>query len=377
VLKGYVKRELRDKRLKQEILDILGRIFDEDMYRNGAPYVKEQTLNFCRVKKLDMALLKAHREAHSPNPNFDNVRRIVQNGLRVATDKRLTEYKKTFEDRVRAVNETVPRVPLGLHHIDVDVLRGGFPVKKYGVFLTFTGGGKTHYLVHIGASAMRAGKTVLHLSLEDDENDVSMRYDANFSGYPATVFLASKQIQEAVAKIIEQVPGHLFIKEYPGRTASVLTIRNHIEKLIEDGNKPDLVLVDYISEIKPTDKRERRHELAEISRDLRAVAVEYEVALWTAAQSQRYTMRKKVVKLEEIGEAYEIAHPADFFMTLGQSIRDEDEGVCKLYVAKNKTGVGGQLYVAEFQKHLSRFKIKDQLDASVFEAADAGYHVGE
>ena len=378
VLRGYVAKEINDPRLKSGILDILDRIFTDDMMKSGAGYVKENALNFCRVKSLKNALLKAYQATDRPNPNFDQVSRIVRNGLKITSNAKLTEYKKTFMDRVRAVNETVPRIPTGLDRIDADVLRGGLPVKKYGIVITFTSGGKTHMLVHLGASALLAGKTVLHLSLEDDENDVSLRYDSNISGIASADFLLDVAKQRVVQDIIEKVPGKLFIKEYPGRTVTAQMIRNLIERMIENGNKPDLVLVDYISEMQPDTKRERRHELAEVSRDFRATAVEYELALWTAAQSQRYTTGKKIVKLDQIAESHEIVHPADFCLTIGQNHKDAEDGVCKLYVAKNKTGIDGHVYVANFQKHLSRFAIKDQIDASsLLDMDSSGFNLTE
>lgn len=231
-------------------------------------------------------------------------------------------------------------------------------------------------MVQLGAAAMRDGKTVLHLSLEDDEIDVALRYDSNLSGIPSRDFLYDTDKQRYVEERLGRVPGKLFIKEYPSRTASVQTIRAHIEKMADDGIKPDLVLVDYISEIKPVDKRERRHELAEISRDLKGVAGEYEVALWTAAQAQRYAMRQKVVKLEQIGEAFEMAHPCDFMLTIGQNPLDNQNGVCRLCVAKNKLGPDLQVYMANFPKDLSRFYITEKVDVAVLNAESVGFNMG-
>lgn len=373
VLQTAISKEVQDKRLKGEMIEILKRIFEDPTYKNGASYTKANVLNFCRVKRLDQSLVKAHQMANQDGMiDFNAVCRTVQNGLQVVTQKNTTEYKSSFENRIKAVNEKVPRIPTGLTEIDA-VLRGGLPIKKYGIVMTFTSGGKTHMLVSLGKAALLAGYNVLHLSLEDDENDVALRYDASISGIPAEQFLINPELQRRVKSIIDKVPGNLYLKEYPGRTASVLTVRNHIERMIEDGCKPSLVLVDYISEMKPVDKRERRHELAEISRDFRATAVEYELALWTAAQSQRYTMRKKVVRLEEIGEAYEASHPADLMLTIGQTAKDATQGVCRLFIAKNKVGKDLQLYIADFQKDLSRFKIRETIDTSTLDVDSIGF----
>ncbi len=376
VLRTYVRDEYKiDKRLRDGMLGILDRVFSDKTHKSGASYTKENTLNFCRVQKLDRALVKAHTLAHLKEPNFDNIRRIVHNGLASVTAQSLTDYKKSFRDRVKAVTVASPRTSTGLPEFDDIVRTGGVgvPVKKLCIVMTFTSGGKTHFLVNIGAMNIRNGKTVLHLSLEDDENEVSLRYDSNLSGISAEDFLLDTEKQDLVERSINQWPGQLFIKEYPGRSVSILTIRNHIDRMIEDGHKPDVVIVDYISEIKPSEKRERRQELADISRDLRALAVEYELTMWTAAQSQRGTMRKNIVKLEQIGESFEATHPTDLMITIGQTSRDVEDNVCKLYIAKNKMGTDSQVYVADYLKNLSRFRIREQLDASTLDIDSIGF----
>ena len=368
-----------DKRLRSEILEIVNRIFSESLYRNGADYVKEHTLNFCRVQKLDQSLIKAYNMIHATNnANFDNVRRVIQNGFMYTSDKTLTNYKQTFDDRLLAVTENVPRVKTGFREIN-ELIRGGIgiPVKKLCLVLAFVSGGKTSMLVDMGCAAMCSGHNVLHISLEDEINDVCLKYDSNISGISAEAFLMDKANQKLVADALSKIPGNLYIKEYPGRTASILTIKNHIEKMIEEGNKPSVVIVDYIAEVKPADKRERRHELADISRDLRAIAVEYECVVWTAAQSQRGTVHKRIVKLEQIGEAFEITHPVDFMLTIGQTMKDAADGTCKLFVAKNKIGKDLKAYTATFSKELSRFAIKEELDASTLDLDSVGFNMDD
>jgi len=381
ILESYIKKNhSNDQRLLKEMINILCRVFDEPTYQSGAEYVKEHVSNFCKIQKLDQALIKTHNMIHrSQHINFDQARRIVQDGFSSTSDKTLTDYKEAFEDRIQAVTHDVLRIPTGLVEIDNDVLKGGkyggIPVKKYGIVMTFTSGGKTHLLVHLGAAALRHGHTVLHLSLEDDINDVSLRYDSNLSGFTREQILYNKECQREMKNVLESVPGKLYIKEYPGKSCTVLTIRNHIEKLMEDGEKPDVVLLDYIAEMKSLEKEERRIQLEDISREFRAIAVEYELVLWTAAQSQRGTVRKKIVKLDQIGEAYGITHPCDFMLTIGQTTRDSENNECKLFVAKNKIGKDLQVYVTDFSKELSRFRIKDKLDASVLDLDNIGFNI--
>jgi replicative DNA helicase len=384
ILIDYVKREFKkDKQLVAEVVRILNEMFSGNVHKDGSDYVKENALDFCRTQKLSAALIKAQKLIHSKKTNFEDARRIVQNGFSSTSNKSLTNYKSTFKQRIEAVTEKVLRIPTGLTLIDDDALRngnkgvGGLPVKKLGIILTFVSGGKSHALVHLGAAAMRYGHTVLHLPLEDDENDICLRYDANLSGISAMEFLYDSNKQKIVQDVLSLVPGKLFIKDYPGRSSGIATIRNHVEQLIEEHNKPNVIIVDYIAEMKPARNEERRHELANLARDLRALAVEYECCVWTAAQSNRSANKRKIVRLDQIGESFETTHPADFVLTLGQTMKDAEEGVCRLFVAKNKNGPDQQVYIAEFPKHLSRFKILKQLDSSALDLDSIGFGFGD
>ena len=54
---------------------------------------------------------------------------------------------------------------------------------------------------------------------------------------------------------IQDVPGKLVVKEYPTRSASVQTIKSHLEKMGTRDHKPDLIIVDYGDLIKPISSR--------------------------------------------------------------------------------------------------------------------------
>ena len=89
-----------------------------------------------------------------------------------------------------------------------------------GVVIAPTGAGKSMVLVHLGAEALKQGKTVVHYTLELQDTVVGNRYDSCISGVPLADLFHNKQ---QVLYKIKDIPGQLIIKEYPTKSASTET----------------------------------------------------------------------------------------------------------------------------------------------------------
>jgi replicative DNA helicase len=155
-------------------------------------------------------------------------------------------------------------------------------------------------LINVGAHAVRQGLNVVHYTLELNEGYVGQRYDAVLTGIPnQNLKYNISEVQDTVDKL----KGNLVIKYYPTKTASCSTIRAHIEKMILIGKKPDLVIVDYADLLRgAVSRKEMRHELESIYEDLRGIAGEYEVPLFTASQANRCLSLDTIVNIKDKGK---------------------------------------------------------------------------
>lgn len=147
-------------------------------------------------------------------------------------------------------------------------------------------------LMNIGAHNVKKGKTVLHYTLELNEAYVGLRYDSVITGIANQNL---KHYQDEVKEKLSKIKGELIIKYYPTKTVSVLGIKSHIEKCIMQGKKPDLVIVDY-ADLLRGHGQEKRHELEGIYEDLRGLAGEYEIPVWTASQANRCHVLTDIVE---------------------------------------------------------------------------------
>ena len=137
-----------------------------------------------------------------------------------------------FEDiEARFVKSNRAVCPTGMPRLDAhDILRGGLGKGEIGVITANTGVGKSHWLVAMGANAMKAGKNVVHYTFELSEEAVGIRYDSNLCHIPSNEVIENKE--KIINSYSDSELGKLIIKEYPTGAASIITLKNHLDKLL-------------------------------------------------------------------------------------------------------------------------------------------------
>lgn len=224
----------------------------------------------------------------------------------------------------------------------------------------------SHWLTAMGANAMRSGKNVLHYTFELTEHAVGLRYDSNLCS------MNSNEVQDRKDEVIEKYKnmdlGKLIIKEYPTGSASVITIRNHVEKLLLKGFVPNLIVIDYADIMKSTRSYDSlRHELKLVYEELRNLAMDLNIPIWTASQANRDSANSEVVGLENMSEAYGKAMVADVVVSLSRKANEKAHGTGRLFVAKNRAGRDGVVFPVNIDTSMSTFKILDESALSLDE----------
>ena len=219
----------------------------------------------------------------------------------------------------------------------------------------------------MGCSAMRAGKNVIHYTFELSEHETGKRYDSNLCNIPSNEIIERKK--EVVEKYKSMELGRLVIKEYPTGGASVVTLRNHIDKLMLKGFVPGLIVVDYADVMKSTRAYDSlRHELKLIYTELRNLAVELNIPVWTASQANRDSSKSDIVGLENMSEAYGKAQVADIVLSISRKPMEKSEGTGRIFVAKNRAGRDGLLFPISIDTSRSKFAILDDTELTLNEA---------
>jgi hypothetical protein len=198
----------------------------------------------------------------------------------------------------------------------------------------------------------------LHYTFELADTKVGIRYDSNLCDVPSNEVIASKDFIRDCYKDMEM--GRLIIKEYPSGAASVVTLRSHIEKLQMKSFKPSVILIDYADIMRSTRSYDSmRHELKLIYVELRNLAQELNVPIWTASQANRESANSDIVGLENMAEAYGKAMVADVVVSLSRKAREKSTGFGRMFVAKNRAGRDGLLFHVRMDTARSTVKVID------------------
>jgi replicative DNA helicase len=281
-------------------------------------YVKDKALDFCRKQAFRGALEEAVDLIQVDK--FDSVMDLMRNALSVGTTPSVGH--DFFEDMdSRFVRTNRSPIPTGIAQIDAkDILNGGLGKGEIGVITAPTGVGKSHMLVNLGCAALRAGFNVIHYTFELTETGTGLRYDSNLCQIP------SNEVQDRKDEVIEYYKergeglGRLMIKEYPTGTATVQTLRSHIEKLSLKGFIPHVLIIDYADIMRSSRQYDSmRHELKKVYEDLRNLAMEKSMPIWTASQSNRDSANADIVGLESMSESYGKAQVADVVISISVS----------------------------------------------------------
>jgi len=358
--------------LREQVIEYLSRM-KANPNLTDLKYVKDKALDFCKKQALQQALEDSVRAIKSEN--YESVLSIMKDAVFKGNSS--TTGHDFFEDH-EARFQLIDRAtcPTGISHLDKkDVLNGGLGRGEIGVVVANTGVGKSHYLVAMGAEALRRGKNVVHYTFELTETAVGIRYDSNLCSIPSSNVIQNKE------KILETYSesdfGRLIIKQYPTGAASIVTIRNHLEKLAMKDFKPSLLVIDYADIMRSTRTYDSlRHELKLVYEELRNLAMEMNIPIWTASQANRDSAKSDVVGLENMSEAYGKAMVADVVVSLSRKPMEKSTGAGRLFVAKNRAGRDGLMFPIRIDTSMSKIEVLEDVgEMSIADAVEA-HNVG-
>ena len=351
LLATIISSDTKNQLVKDQCLVFLNKIVKQPL--NGdLEYVKEASLDFCRKRSLMRAMSRVLDLAEQSN--FDQISSIIQKSLQVGAEKNIGHvFKEQVESRF--IESQRKPVSTGWFYID-EILNGGLGRGELGVVISPTGVGKSHFLVNIGAACALSGLNIVEYTFELSEMQVANRYDSYFSGVPINEL---KKNKEKVKASVDAVPGKIIIKSYPTKTASVTTIRNHLVKLATTKDfKPDIIVIDYADIMKSTKNYEsKRFEHESIYEDIRALAMEYNVCIWTASQSNRASLDSEIVTLGGIAESYAKAMIADFVITMSRKLQDKLSNTGRFFIAKNRYGQDGLILPILINTETSKIEV--------------------
>ena len=345
VLKVALKEELRNS---------------YEASQDDLEYVQEEFTTFCKNQEMKRAILNSADLLK--DGDFDGIRSMIDKAMKAGVDKNIGhEYNKDIEARYRV--DYRPTIPSPWPILN-DGIQGGFGPGDLGIVFGNPGGGKSWTMVAIAAHAVSLGYKVNYYTLELGEDYVGKRFDCYFTGY--SIDEVNKHRKD-VQSHIETLKGKLIVKEYAPKSASVNTIKAHIQKCIDMDHKPDMVIIDYVDYLKAPSKgrfSERKDEIDDVFIATKGLAKEMKIPILTPSQVNRMGAKDSVIEGDKAAGSYDKMMVADLCLSLSRQKEDKVLGTGRLHVMKNRYGQDGMTYNVKMDTNNGHIEIEGKADAA-------------
>jgi replicative DNA helicase len=305
------------------------------------------TEKWCRDRAIYLALMESIQLADGKGEkNQDAIPSILQDALAVSFDNHVGhDYLQDYEERFAYYHKKENRIEFDLDYFN-RITNGGVPSKTLNIFLAGTNVGKTLAMCHMASSFLLQSKNVLYITMEMAEEEIAKRMDANMLNVPINQLdeLPKSIFTSKASKLIEKTKGTLIIKEYPTASAHSGHFKGLLNELaLKKSFKPDVIFIDYINicaslRFRAGSNMNSYTIIKSIAEELRGLAVEFDVPIFSATQTTRSGFSSSDVEITDTSESFGLPATADFLVALISTEELEELGQIMVKQLKNRYG---------------------------------------
>jgi len=351
--------ELGNDALEQDVLNAL-RVCKQKLSETDSDFVKAEFLSFCKNQKIKSAIYESVDLLKLGK--YENIKTNFDDALKAGMEKDDGhDYLSGIESRLD--DDCREPIPTNFDVID-GLMDGGLGPGELGVVVGSAGAGKSWMLNRLGTEGLRGNKNVVHITLELMQKYVGRRYDCCFTGVD---FQNISTHKSEVVSALADITSFLKIKYYPTKTATALTIKSYIDRIQTlSGKKVDLVVVDYADILRPMvygRGGDTYTDAGNIYEELRGVAGELQVPIWTASQGNRGSTKSEIIEQDGVADSFKKVMTADFILSISRRKEDKALNTARMYVMKNRFGPDGLTFPAHFDASNGDIKVYDNSSA--------------
>jgi len=342
-LEQVTKSELQQEIASKVVLDTIKKI--KDVTIDGVGFVQEKALKFCKQQELQKVMGKAQKIIDGGEfENYDTLEELVREALLVGNKD--TSMMDVFSNLDQVLEEDYRHpIPMGIPGID-RLLKGGLAKGEIGVILAPTGVGKSTVLTKISNHAYNLGFNVLQIFFEDNPKVIQRKHFTLWTGvHPDDLSDQKDTVFAKVKEIDEKMENRLIMKKLPSDTMTMVQIKNQIRKMVADGIKVDMIVLDYIDCVVP-DKNlgdEWKSE-GSVMRAFEAMCHEMNLVGWTATQGNRSSISSEVVTTDQMGGSIKKAQVGHVIISVAKTLQQKEMKLATIAITKSRIGDDGIVF---------------------------------
>jgi len=346
---------------------LIEEVYSENIATYDLKWLRKSTEKWCQERALFIAILKSINILDGTDKNHTQqaIPDLVKDALGVAFELSVGhDYIEDYEKRFNFYHDTTQKIAFDMSIFN-KITKGGVSRKTSNCILAQTGGGKSQLMCHFAANYMQDGLNVLYITMEMAEERISERIDANLMDVDIgdIAKMSAMTYASKMNAIGKRVKGRLIVKEYPTGSANVNHFRQLIQELKMKKNfVPDVILVDYLNICASARYRTNAGAVnsysyvKSIAEELRALAQEENVVLWSATQTNRDGLDASDVSLSNTAESIGLPQTVDLFFAMISVDELEEQG--KIMIKQLKNRYNDVNYYKKFIIGVDRAKMK-------------------
>jgi len=306
-------------------VEIIPNLFNKEKIDNV--WLLNSTEKWCQDRAVYNAIMESIQIIDGKHTSLTKnaLPNILQKALGVSFDGNVGhDFIENTKERWDFYHAKEEKIPFDLDYFN-KITKGGVPSKTLNICLAGTGVGKSLFMCHVAGSCLVQGYNVLYVTLEMAEERIAERIDANLLNIPLDQLhnLSKDMFTTKVSDLARKTTGRLIIKEYPTGQANTSHMRALISELkLKKSFEPDIIFVDYLnimssSRVKAMGGSINSYTyIKTIAEELRGLAVEFDVPIFSATQTNRPGFTNSDPGLENTSESFGLPATADLMFAL-------------------------------------------------------------
>ena len=337
------RKDLKEDELT-EIKTIVNKLDNQEV---ELQWLLDTTEKFCKDRAVHNAVLSGIQilDGKDKKQNPEAIPSILSEALAVSFDNHVGhDYVDDSEARYDFYHKREKRFKFDLNYFN-RITKGGVPSKTLNIALAGTGVGKSLFMCHAASNWLQDGKNVLYITLEMAEERIAERVDANLMDVTIDDLhtMPKDMYENKMSKLQKKTIGKLIIKEYPTASAHSGHFRALLNELsLKKTFKPDVVFIDYLNICASSRFKggniSSYFYIKAIAEELRGLAVEFDMPIFSATQTTRSGFTSTDIGLEDTAESFGLPATADFMFALISNDELDQLGQLKVKQLKNRFG---------------------------------------